>query len=167
MNEVLLAALTEVERHVGVLGWDQPARLFALVRTTELLAAEPSLAEHLAAAPSDGYSSIEQEDFRPGTDLGEALARIAWPGTVAGCALAVERSFLPATAEADLPDDLQEAASVVASHPSRLDLRLVVGAIRDGEALGIARVRGESEGLFLSGADLVPALTAALARTLD
>lgn len=166
MSAALLAALVEVERHVGALGWDQPARLFALVPTRELLAAEPSLADHLAAAPSDGFSSIEQEDFRPGAELAEALTRIAWPATVAGCALSVERSFLPAAAEVELPADPQAAARVVANHPDRLDLRVVVGALRDGERHGIARVRGKSDDL-LSGTDLVPALTEALARTLD
>ena len=47
MSEALAAALIEVERHVGRSGWDQPARLFALVPTAELIAAEPSLARRL------------------------------------------------------------------------------------------------------------------------
>ena len=54
MSDALVAALLEVERHVGRLGWDQPARLFALVPTAELLAAEPSLAEHLSGAHAEG-----------------------------------------------------------------------------------------------------------------
>ena len=32
-TERLLAALVEIERFVGRAGWDQPARLFALVPT--------------------------------------------------------------------------------------------------------------------------------------
>lgn len=166
MSEALVAALVEVERHVGRLGWDQPARLFALVRTADLLAAEPSLAEHLTGARPDGFSSIEQEDFHPGTDLAEALARIVWPATVDGCVLALERAFLPADADAELPDDPDDAARLVAGHPRRLDLRVVVGVTRDGASHGIARVRAE-EGDLLSGADLVPALAAALAHTLE
>ncbi len=166
VSEALVAALVEVERHVGRLGWDQPARLFALVRTTELLAAEPGLAEHLSGAPTDGYSSIEQEEFRPGTDLAEALARIGWPATVAGCVLAVERSFLPADAEAELPDDPEAAARFVARHPRRVDLRVVVGVTRDGASHGVARLRGE-DGDLIGGADLVPALAEALAHTLE
>lgn len=166
MSDALVAALVEVERHVGRLGWDQPARLFALVRTADLLAAEPGLAAHLSGATPDGYSSIEQEDFHPGTDLAEALARIAWPETVAGCVLALERAFVPAGAEADLPDDPDAAARVVAEHPRRLDLRVVVGVTREGLAHGVARVRGE-DGDLLSGADLVPALAEALAHTLE
>ena len=33
----LIAALADIERHVSELGWDQPARLFALVDTATLL----------------------------------------------------------------------------------------------------------------------------------
>ncbi len=164
MSDVLVAALVEVERYVGRSGWDQPARLFALVPTAELIAAEPGLAEQLTGA-TDGYSSIEQEDFRPGEDLAETLAGIAWPLTVAGCVLALERSFLPADAEVDLPEDRDAAALVVAAHPRRLDLRVVVGVTRDGASHGLARVRG-ADGDLLGGAELVPALAAALAHTL-
>ena len=46
-SDALIAGLMDIERHVGGLGWDQPARLFALVPTAELIAAEPHLAEHL------------------------------------------------------------------------------------------------------------------------
>jgi hypothetical protein len=166
MDEALVAALVEVEHHVARLGWDQPARLFALVRTVDLIAAEPHLAEHLSAASSDGFSSVEQEQFHAGDDLGSALARIAWPQTVAGCVLALERAFLPTSAEADLPEDATAAARAVAAHPDRMDLRVVVGVTRDGRSHGIARVRAE-DGELLSGSDLVPALAEALAHTLE
>ena len=169
MSEALTAALIEVERHVGRSGWDQPARLFALVHTADLIAAEPGLAEHLQGGFADGYSSIEQEEFHAGDDLAVTLNRIAWPDTVAGCALALERSFLPADAEAELPEDPQAAAELVAAHPKRLDLRVVVGVTRDGGRHSVARVRpsDDSEGELLGGADLVPALASALAHTLD
>jgi hypothetical protein len=165
VSDRLLAALVEVERHVGRSGWDQPARIFALVPTAELIAAEPALAEQLTG-PTDGYSSIEQEDFRAGEDLAETLAGIVWPPAVAGCILALERAFLPADAEADLPADPDAAALAVASHPRRMDLRVVVGVTRDGNSHGLARVRGE-DGELMAGADLVPALAAALAHTLE
>jgi hypothetical protein len=166
MSEALLAALLEVERHVGKLGWDQPARLFALVRTAELIVAEPQLAEALQAATPDGLSSVEQDEFHAGADLGETLAAIVWPPAVAGCALSLERAFLPSEAEADLPSDPQAAAKVIADHPRRLDLRVVVGVMREGQHHGVARVRGE-DGDLLSSADLVPALAAALAHTFE
>jgi len=166
MSDALTAALIEVEHHVARSGWDQPARLFALVRTTELIAAEPGLAQHLGHVPDDGYTSIEQEEFVAGSDLADTLARIAWPQTVAGCALALERSFVPPEVEGELPDDPELAARAVAEHPLHLDLRVVVGVTRDGAQHGVARVRGAEQDL-LGGTDLVPALAVALSRTLD
>ncbi|MFT4294807.1 MAG: PPA1309 family protein [Micropruina sp.] len=166
--DALIAALLEIERHVAGVGWDQPARLFALVPTAELIAAEPQLAEHLTGGtdPRPGQlSAIEQDGFAGGADLGEALARIAWPPTVAGVALSLERFFLPGTADADLPAGAA-ASEEVRKSPDRQEIRVVVGALRGGDAYGVARIRSHPDDL-LSGADLVPGLAAALARTLD
>lgn len=166
--DALVAALLEIERHVAGVGWDQPARLFALVPTAELIAAEPQLAAHLTGGtePQPGqYSAIEQEGFSGGADLGEALARIAWPATVAGVALSLERLFLPGAAEAGLPEGAA-ASERVRTHPAREEIRVVVGALRGGDAYGVARIRSHPDEL-LSGADLVPGLASALARTLD
>lgn len=162
----LVAALAEIDRHMGQLGWDQPARLFALVRTADLVAAEPSLAEHLAHHDADSLSSIEQEDFREGDDLPLTIERMSWSDAVFGCALAVERSFLPSDAEAELPDDPSEAASAVANHPRRHDVRVVVGVLRDGTTHGLGRLREQPEEL-LGGPDLVPGLTRLLQGTLQ
>ena len=84
----------------------------------------------------------------------------------AGCVLALERAFLPPSAEDGLPSDPTVAAQAVAAHPDRMDLRVVVGVTRDGHSHGVARVRGE-DGDLLSGTDLVPALAEALAHTLE
>ena len=165
-HDALIAALAEIERHVGRLGWDQPARLFALVRTDELVAAEPALAGHLRVTAPDALSSIEQEDFREGDDLQTTLERIQWSQAVAGCALSVERSFLPSTYEGELPDDAEDAARLVAAHPQRQDMRVVVGVLRDGSAHGVGRVRTHPDEL-LGGRDLVPALARILAGTLQ
>jgi hypothetical protein len=166
MSDRLLASLVEVERHVGRLGWDQPARLFALVKTVDLIAAEPHLADQLQGSTTDGFTSVEQDEFTAGADLGETLAQLTWPPAVSGCALVLERAFLPSDAEGDLPDDPDQAAEVVAEHPRRLDLRVVVGVTRDGLRHGLARVRG-SEGELLGGSDLVPVLADALAHTFE
>lgn len=169
LAEALLAALIEIERFVGRGGWDQPARLFALVPTAELLASEPGLAGQLTVTSEDALSSIEQDDFRPGTDLLTALGQIVWPASVAGCALATERSFLPADAEATIPDDLLLAAEYVANHPQRRDLRVVAGAVRGPGGTTIThcvgRLASNPEDLLV-GADMVPALTQAVAWTL-
>lgn len=177
-REALIAALIEIEHHVGAAGWDQPARLFALVRTDELIVAEPELAAHLGlratadGGPAGHLSSVEQEDFREvgqggdESDLPQVLARIAWPDAVHGCALALERSFLPPSAEADIPADPQEAAAYVAGHPERQDLRVVVGVTRDGVSHGVARVVSSPDDL-LGGDELAPGIASALAATLD
>ena len=167
VNDALVAALLEVERHVGHGGWDQPARLFALVPTAELVAAEPSLAEQLArpGLPDDALSSIEQDEFHAGGDLIDDLARIGWPETVLGCAVAVERAFVPPDVEPDIPADPDAAADFVAKHPRRQEIRVVVGVIRGGDTHGLARLRSRPDDL-LGGAELVPGLTEALASTL-
>ncbi len=164
----LAAALLEIERHVGHGGWDQPARLFALVPTARLVEAEPALAETLGrpGAPDDALSSVEQDGFRTGDDLIDDLARIGWPASVEGCALAVERLFVPPEVEADLPEDPDAAASFVATHARRQDVRVVVGVLRDGTRYGLARVRTSPEDL-LAADDLVPGLASALSRTLE
>ncbi len=166
--EALLASLVEIERFVGRSGWDQTARLFALAPTAELVAAEPSLAESLTITSPDALSSVEQDDFRPGTDLLTALSQITWPPTVVGCALATERSFLPADLETDLPDDPQLAAEYVAHHPQRCDVRVVAGALRSAEGPlthCVVRLASNPEDLLV-GQDMVPALTQAVAWTL-
>lgn len=168
MNDALVAALLEIERHVGHGGWDAPARLFALVPTEQLLAAEPSLAAQLdrPGRAADALSSVEQDEFHSGADLLGDLERIAWPPTVVGCAVAVERAFVPPEVEPELPDDPDAAADFVAAHARRQDVRVVVGVLRDGSHHGLARLRSQPDEL-LGGADLVPGLTEALSRTLS
>lgn len=167
--DALVAALVELEHHVGELGWDQPPRLFALVPTAELVAAEPELAAHLDAAPRDGYTSVEQDTFEAGDDLLGALARIAWPDAVTGCALTCVRTFLPQHLADEVPQDDAEAAAFVADHPDRHEVRVAVGVLRDrpGQPAlghGVARLRSNPEDL-LGSADLVPGLTEVLAAT--
>src|SRR3712207_589746 len=110
-HAALIAALVDLERHVGAAGWNQPPRLFALVLTDVFAAAEPGLAADLGlrttadgAAPA-ALTAIEQESFAATDDLLADLAQLEWPETVFGCAVSTERTFLPAGAEADIPDD--------------------------------------------------------------
>lgn len=162
----LVAALSEIERHVAADGLGQPARLFALVRTDELIAAEPSLAAHLDARLPDSLTSIEQEDFHAGADLATALGRLSWPSTVTGCAMAVERLFLPSALEVEIPHDDAAAERFVAEHPQREEVRVVVGVLRDGTRHGLARLASNPDEL-LAAPDLVPGLAQSLATTLS
>lgn len=166
-DEALLRVLRDVEAHVARLGWDQPARLFALVSTQMLMDSEPSLAQQVDKPVDDAsaLSAVEQDGFVLGDDLAATMARIAWGPAVSGCALSLERTMVPSEVEAELPLDPVEASQIVANHPSRMDMRLVVGALRDGSHHAIARL-AERPTELLSGSDMVPGLTRVLESTL-
>jgi hypothetical protein len=167
MSDPLFTVLVDVEKVVGRAGWDQPARLFALVGTAELLASEPSLAEQAGDSPraDDALSAVESDGFELGPDLYDTLAHIGWGPQVQGCVLALERTMVPADVEDEVPADPQAAALFVARHPRRMDLRVVAGALRDGSHHVVARLADRPDEL-LAGQDMVPGLTAALAMTL-
>jgi hypothetical protein len=166
----LLDAIAEVDRHLALGGWDQPTRLYALVRTADLLASEPALAQTLglqASASAHALTPVEQDSLPTGTPLDEWLAEIGWPAEVAGCALSQEVLTLPPSVEADLPADADAVAWAV-THPLRREVRMVVGVLRDGSRTATLRVRGVANQPddVVSGTDLVPLLTDALAATL-
>jgi len=169
--DALVAALLDLDRHVGRDGWDQPPRLFALVLTDVLAEAEPALSQQLGLRTTkDGglpgaLTAIEQDEFRSTGDLTRDLETLEWPDSVFGCALATVRTFLPSTYEADLPADPEAAAAVVAGHPQRQEIRVVVGADRAGNRHGVGRLASRPEEV-LGAADLVPGLSSALAHTL-
>jgi hypothetical protein len=171
VNAQLAELVVEIERHVAENGWDQPPRLYALVSTAELLAAEPQLAAHLELpgdpAP-DALTPVEQEPLPADAPLDETLARIGWPEQVSGCALVQEVLLLPPEAEEQAPTQA-DVGEWAAAHPQRQDVRLVVGVLRDGSREVTLRVRAAEGGEddLLSGPDLVPGLAAALAATLE
>lgn len=166
--EPLTVAVTEIERHAAQQGWDQPARLYALAPTDELVRREPGLAEQLgldeASALSGALTPIEQE--LPDRSLEELLATITWPETVTGCALVVERIVLPPDAEQSMPDDPDDAVTWAQNHPGRTDVRIVVGVLRDGRQTAVLRVRGhDGESDLIHDPQFSPDLGAALAET--
>lgn len=171
----LTRALLETEQHVAAGGWDQPPRLFALVRTRELLRREPALAvtlgpDAVSAAERDGEHllAVEQEGLAPTSDLESVLGRLAWGPDVDGVALAVERVVVPPEAERDLPQAPDEAVDYLAAHPQRQDVRLTVAVLRDGShECGLRYRRHDEPGQVAVGPDLVPGLVAALAATLE
>lgn len=162
----LIACLADIERHVSSNGWDQPARLFALVATGELLDLEPQLKGRVSETMPDALTAIEQDGFAAGQDVFERLAGIYWPDTVDGVAIAMERTFLPPEFEDQIPADPDEAVDFVTKHPRRTDVRVVVGVQRDGSRHGLARLVSEPEEL-LGATDLVPGLAEALMGTLE
>ena len=184
--DALVAALIEVDRHVGRNGWDTPPRLFALVLNDVLAATEPQLSAELAGgagvqgvrlpscephttgagAEPGALTAIEQDEFASSGDLTSDLAHLEWPESVYGCALAAVRIFLPSDADTELPADPEAAAAAVAQHPQRQEIRVVVGADRAGNRHGVARLAAQPEEL-LGAPDLVPGLASALAHTLS
>ncbi|WP_418959033.1 PPA1309 family protein [Streptomyces tritici] len=169
----LTRAVLEIDEYASGLGWDQPARLFALVDTARLRAQEPGLASQLGLADEENaaqFTPIEQEELPRGKPLDEFLGTIAWPDAVAGCALTVERLMLPPSAEASVPEGMSEAALAkwVARHPDRQEVRMTVAVLRDGARESAVRLREkDSPTEVLTGADLVPGLAEALAATFE
>lgn len=157
--------VTELERHAAEVGWDQPAALFALVSTADLVAREPGLADILTDATD--LTPVQQDEI-DADHLEAFLQQIAWPPEVAGVAAVVERLVLPPEAEQDVPEDPEEAATYAAEHPDRQEVRIVAAATRAGEAWCTLRFRAyDEDDKVLAAADLVPPLVGLLRATLD
>ncbi|MFT4298844.1 MAG: PPA1309 family protein [Aeromicrobium sp.] len=162
----LRQAALEVERHAAEAGWDQPPRLFALVRTADLVARAPELAAQVGDGSDGSFTPIEQDGV-PVEGFEQALAQMSWPGDVDGCAAVIERFMLPAGVETELPEDPEEAAAVMAAHPDRQEVRLVAAVLRGGSAHSAVRRRGDgADSDLLEGPGLVPGLVALLNHTL-
>ncbi|MDX2604612.1 PPA1309 family protein [Streptomyces caniscabiei] len=167
----LTRAVLEIDEYAAGLGWDQPARLFALVDTARLRSQEPALAAQLGLQDESetvGLTPIEQDEIPAGKALDEFLGTIAWPDAVVGCALTVERLMLPPSAEASVPEDLDGARLTkwVASHPDRQEVRMTVAVLRDGSRDSALRLREkDSPTEVLTGPELVPGLAEALSAT--
>jgi len=167
VSDDLRRAVRELESHAASLGWDQPGTLFALVETAALTSAEPELAQQLGIEPeSEGLTPVQQET--PGDAPLEAVLRqIEWPSEVTGCAVVVERLVLPPGADTDLPNEDEAAAEFAAAHPDRQEVRMVVGATRDGGGHCALRLRAHDDNdSVIEGADLVPALLELVRGTL-
>ncbi|RYB91621.1 hypothetical protein EUA06_09745 [Nocardioides glacieisoli] len=161
-DPALAAAVLEIEAHVAQDGWDQPARLYALVDTATLVAQEPALAAAMSIdGPADdgSFTSIEQEGLPPGQPLEEALHTIAWPESVSGCAAVIERLVLPPDVDDDIPEDPTSAELFAREHPDRQEVRMVAGVTRAGASYCALRLRAhDDEQSVVNGTELVPGL---------
>jgi len=172
--DALSRAVIEIEKHVSGAGWDQPAQLFALVPTEDLLRAEPKLAAELGAEDAfQPLTPVAQGELPGGLEdehLADALAQIEWPDGVTGCALAIERIVLPASAEAGLSsvESDAELARMAGSDPRRHEVRMVAAVLREGDRFGAVRLRSHDEdSAVLTGTDLVPTLCEVLSLTFE
>ncbi len=169
LDLALRAAVLELDRHAASSGWDQPARLFALVHTEALLAEEPALADMLGVDPSldltGSLTPVEQEALPAEQPIEELLTEMMWPAEVHGTAVVVERLVLPPSVT--LPEDDAEAQEVAVSHPERQEVRMTAAATRAGATYCALRLREHDDDLHVvEGADLVPALLELLQATL-
>jgi hypothetical protein len=165
VDEGLSTAVIEIERHAAEAGWDQPARLFALVETARLVEREPHLADSLG---SSLLTPIEQEGLTAGRALEDQLTAITWPEAVHGCAALVERVVLPPEAEAQVPEESARASAYAAEHPDRQEVRIVAAATRTGASYCALRMRAhDTDDAVLTGPDLVPGLVELVRATFD
>jgi hypothetical protein len=170
VDPALAAAVLEIESHIAEGGWDQPARLYALVETAALVRREPALAAAMgldAASAEGSLTPVEQDQLAPDRPLEQVLESIVWPGGVAGCAAVVERLVLPPDADAQIPEDRAAAEEFASTHPDRQEVRIVAGATRGGSTYCALRLRAHDEQTsVVGGADLVPELLELLRATL-
>ncbi|MCY7373989.1 MAG: hypothetical protein LH461_09890 [Spirochaetaceae bacterium] len=170
MNVRLDRLTVDIERHAAAAGWDQPARLFALVETADLLRREPALADDLGlrTAEPGALTPVDQGDLPAHASIDELLGGITWPADVLGSALTVERLMVPPEVEKDMPQGEDEALRWLAEHPARQEVRLVVAVLRDGSRSAAIRMRDhDDETAVLTGENLVPGLADALSATLS
>jgi len=171
IDPALAAAVLEIEKHQADGGWDQPARLYALVDTAALVTHEPALASMLGLDESRERGSltpIEQEELAADQELEQLLPTITWPAAVVGCAAVVERLVLPPAADGQIPDDPAEAAEFAREHPDRQEVRIVAGVTRHGASYCAVRLRVHDEDTsVMGGPDLVPSLLTLLRATLE
>ena len=170
-DPALAAAVLEIETHTATAGWDQPARLYALVQTAGLVTREPDLAAALGldeASAQGSLTPVEQDRLPPDQELEETLTGITWPPAVTGCAAVVERLVLPPEADAELPAEAEAARTYASQHPQRQEVRIVAGATRAGATYCALRMRAhDDDGSVVGGVDLVPQLLALLRTTLE
>jgi hypothetical protein len=169
-DPALAAAVLEIESHIADAGWDQPARLYALVDTARIVAQEPTLASQMgldAAAAQGSFTPVEQ-DALPDQPLEVTLESIVWPPEVTGCAAVVERLVLPPGVDDDIPDDPVAAEEFAREHPLRQEVRIVAGATRAGATYCALRLRAhDDDQSVVDGTALVPGLLDLLQSTLE
>ena len=136
---------------------------------------DPDVADLLDAATVEEARSnpellmvVEQEGLPPAADLEHLLAQLAWPDSVHGAAISVERLVLPPAAqeEAEALTDAAERLAFLQERPDREDIRMVVGVLRGGQSWCVLRSRSHDDDASLyQGERLVPGLVEALEAT--
>lgn len=167
-QSALRAVVAEIESGAARVGWDRPPSIYALVPTAELMKTPEVPTDVLADLEKawDGsethLSAILQESMA-GDQLEELLPKLAWPPSVWGAALTVERVIVPPAVEEAAPEDPDEALAFISNHPAASDVRLTIGVTREGDSWCAIRTRAfDDAGNVGSGETLVPSLVEAL-----
>src|SRR5699024_6777075 len=82
-TKALADAVTEIERHAAEGGWDAPVSVYSLVRTADLLTANPQLADEVpggAAEDPQHLTSIAQEGLPEADELEDSWR--SWRGRI-------------------------------------------------------------------------------------
>lgn len=184
--DALPRCVQEVAQHVDPDGWGQPPRMFALVPTAAIAAAEPHLLDQLEAGSE--LTPIEQHPLPQdlhgtGAALEEYLGTTSWSSGVAGCLLVQEILVLPPTATVELDsvvetalagdnpaDDVIRAAA--GTHPERRAARLIAAVLRDGRAECAVALAPDEDDPFAepelrTGPNLAPGLVHAMHATFE
>lgn len=186
-DDALVRCVQEVADHVVTDGWGQPPRMFSLVATAAIAAAEPHLLDQLEEGSE--LTPVEQHPLpgdlhgNPGA-LEEYLGTSSWSADVAGCLLVQEILVLPPTATTELDTAVEAALSgdhaaddvlraAAGAHPERRAARLLTAVLRDGRSeCALALAPEEDDDPFAdpelrTGSNLAPGLVHALLATFD
>lgn len=152
-DSVLADTVRQLDQHVSESGWDQSARLFALVPTANLATDHPELVKPDEAGE---YAFVEQDAPLDNENLIGSLEQISWPTEIIGAALVIERLIsMQPDDEIDTDADSQTQ-----------ELRIIALVMRDGTNINAIRQRSFDEANDVAVAsDLVPALNSALLQT--
>ena len=83
-DSVLSETVRELDQHVAAAGWDQSARLFAIVPTLDLATDHPEL---VSSENSGQFMFVEQDAPLDNENVIASLEEISWPAENTGAAL--------------------------------------------------------------------------------
>lgn len=158
----------EAVEFVHAEGWDAPPTLFALV-PTELLVDQLEELDRLEREDNPSPLTLVVQDLpesiRPGSDeLADYVARVAWPGQVAGVILAQEIRFLDSSAgQGAEPRPARLFSGVLREDDTELTLLQLQPTEEELEAGGLF---AQDEIQLRGGPDVAPNVIAALRYSL-
>lgn len=167
-QRALRSVLMEIENGAASVGWDRPPSIYALVPTKELMGTPEIPGDVLADLErawdgADTHLSAILQESVVGEDVEELLPKLAWPESVWGAAVTVERIIVPPAVEEEAPEDPDEALAFISNHPARTDVRLSVAVTREGDSWCAIRARNfDDAGHVATGETLVPSMVEAL-----